>query len=103
MDVKVGDTFCATWGYEQTNVDFYKVVRVLKKMVEIQEIGCKRVGEATGWASDRVQADASVEVGEPFKRVPKFYGQGECYLSINSVATASRVSPGHTAHRSWYA
>jgi hypothetical protein len=29
--VKVGDTFSAHWGYEQTNVDFYMVVKVTGK------------------------------------------------------------------------
>lgn len=26
--VKVGDVFVATWGYEQTNADFFQVVKV---------------------------------------------------------------------------
>lgn len=34
--IKVGDFFVASWGYEQTNIDFYKVVGLTPKGVKIQ-------------------------------------------------------------------
>lgn len=38
-EVKVGDFFESSWGYDQTNVDFYKVVGVTKsgKSVRVQK------------------------------------------------------------------
>lgn len=37
--LKVGDILSASWGYEQTNVDFYQVTKVIgKNTVEIREI-----------------------------------------------------------------
>lgn len=36
-EVKVGDIFYTSWGYDQTNVEFYKVVRATKSSVWIQE------------------------------------------------------------------
>ena len=39
--VKVGDIFCNSWGWEQTQVDFYEVVRVSKtgKTGDLRPIG----------------------------------------------------------------
>lgn len=38
-ELKVGDVLRASWGYDQTNIDYYQVLRVIgKSMVEIQEI-----------------------------------------------------------------
>lgn len=36
--VKVNDIFYSSWGYEQTNIDFFQVVKVMKKSVEIVPI-----------------------------------------------------------------
>ena len=30
-NVKVGDTFVCSWGYDQTNIDFYKVIKLIGK------------------------------------------------------------------------
>jgi hypothetical protein len=35
---KVGDIYVSSWGYDQTNVDFYKITKVMKKMVEYVQI-----------------------------------------------------------------
>ncbi|KWF77602.1 hypothetical protein WL93_26690 [Burkholderia diffusa] len=45
--LKVGDILQASWGYEQTNVDYYQVTAAIgKHTVEIQEVSSIR--EATG-------------------------------------------------------
>ena len=35
---KVGDIYVSSWGYDQTNVDFYRITKVMKKMVEYVKI-----------------------------------------------------------------
>jgi hypothetical protein len=40
-DLKVGDILVSTWGYEQTNVNFYQVIDVRDKSVVIREVGSK--------------------------------------------------------------
>lgn len=35
---KIGDIISTSWGYDQTNVDFYQVVGVTDKMVKMKEI-----------------------------------------------------------------
>lgn len=37
--VKVNDIFYTSWGYDQTNIDFYMVVEVLKSSVKVVSIG----------------------------------------------------------------
>ncbi|HEM3466781.1 hypothetical protein HO551_11315 [Streptococcus suis] len=34
----VGDVLCAVWGYEQTNYDFYEVVKVTAKTITIEKL-----------------------------------------------------------------
>ena len=45
-DVKVGDVFVESWGYDQTNVDFVEVVSITKsgKSVRVLPIGSREVG-----------------------------------------------------------
>lgn len=43
--VRVGDIFCVSWGYEQTNVNFYQVVALKgKKTAVVREIAGECVG-----------------------------------------------------------
>lgn len=37
-NLKVGDILISSWGYDQTNIDFYEVVEVGEKSVKIREI-----------------------------------------------------------------
>ncbi len=43
--VKVGDVFVESWGYDQTNIDYYEVVRLMPQSVELVHIPAKTVGE----------------------------------------------------------
>jgi len=57
---KVGDTLYSSWGYDQTNIEFFKVVKVSEFSVWIQEVGSKIV-EVTGWAHEKVVPNDSPE------------------------------------------
>jgi hypothetical protein len=50
---KVGDILYSSWGYDQTNIEFFKVVKVSDFSVWIQQLGSKIV-EITGWAHENV-------------------------------------------------
>ena len=45
--IKIGDVFYASWGYEQTNIDFYKVVEISKtgKTCKVVKIGYESIGD----------------------------------------------------------
>lgn len=51
--VKVGDIFVESWGYDQTNVDFYEVVAKTAARIKIVHIGAKIV-EGNGGPSEKV-------------------------------------------------
>lgn len=42
--VKVGDFFYSSWGYDQTNITFFKVVALTPKGMKVQEWTNARVG-----------------------------------------------------------
>lgn len=99
--VKVGDIFCSTWGYEQTNVDHFVVVRLTDKTVWLQPIGNVVVKEV-GWASAYVKPDPSRIMGEPFRRKLNYYPSG-AYVSINSFSGARLVDKNsETLQTSYY-
>lgn len=42
--LKVGDVLTGQWGYDQTNIEFWQVTKLVgKRTVEIREIGCESV------------------------------------------------------------
>jgi hypothetical protein len=62
--ISIGDCFHTHWGYDQTNVEMYKVVGFTKsgKSAIIREIGMNTVKESEGYMSDSVQPDPSCEL-----------------------------------------
>jgi hypothetical protein len=42
---KKGDIFYASWGYDQTNVDFVQVIKTTAKTVTVKEIGQKSISK----------------------------------------------------------
>ena len=62
-DVEIGQIVYSSWGYDQTNIDFYKVIRKTAAMVELQAIGQKYL-ESTSSMSEYVIADPENELYE---------------------------------------
>lgn len=81
LTVAVGDIFVASWGYDQTNLDWYEVVEVSASggTATLREIGATRVGGGTGY--NHVAPRAGQYIGEAFKaRVGKGY-RGQAYIN----------------------
>jgi hypothetical protein len=99
---KVGDILVSSWGYDQTNVDFYKVVGTTAsgKSVKLIRIG-QRIVEETGWAQETVVADPTFEVGDAFTRRFKPYGDGYS-VKVRDYAWAN-LWDGRPRHQSHYA
>lgn len=53
-DYQVGDILVHSWGWEQTNVDFYQVVGVTPKCVKIRGIKSKSVRSYTSMSGECV-------------------------------------------------
>ena len=79
----VGTVLVSSWGYEQTNIDFYQVVAHKgKATVVIREIAQDSVPQDDGLFSDRGHTTArkDVFIGEEFERRVSADG----YLSVSS-------------------
>lgn len=67
--VKVGDLFYASWGYEQTNVDFFQVIELVgTSSVRIRQVVPKMIKEEAtcGMAADRTY-EVPTEILPPSK------------------------------------
>ena len=64
--VNVGDIFVCSWGYDQTNIDYYKVLEVKNKSVVISAIGQDRT--YTGPMQGECTPCPNVVVGEPITK-----------------------------------
>jgi hypothetical protein len=67
-DFRVGDILEHTWGYDQTNVDFYQVVELKTKTIVLREI--QSVEKSTGHMTGKVTPVKNSFEGEPFRRRP---------------------------------
>jgi len=66
--LKQNDILVSTWGYEQTNVDFYIVTRVVsEKSVVICQIGAKEVVD--GHLHGHATPDPTILLGEPRRKI----------------------------------
>ena len=102
--VAVGDVFYTSWGYDQTNVEFFKVVRSTDKTIWVQETGqvieSSDYGNGDYWKTSSNGEVASREVrdwdagGYKIEIAPisqhkiKYDGQGIPFFSIKSYKNA---------------
>jgi hypothetical protein len=99
-DVKVGDIYYSSWGYEQTNIDFYQVVKVSgKSTVELRQISQETVKDSEyshGMACEVVAVKDSFLSEETITKRVGQYG-----INLNSYASASKWD-GTPKYKSWY-
>jgi hypothetical protein len=98
---EVGLILVASWGYDQTNVDFYEVVEVLgKSMVRIEEIGSQAANDQSAGGSSMsnyVVPDVDSRSGK-FQRCKVSFGR----VKVSSCSSASPWD-GKRKYCSWYA
>lgn len=82
--VKVGDIFCSSWGYEQTNIDFYIIVERKNNFVIVQQIGHNRVYLSGFNDRGTTTPNQDIKIGEPFRKRLTLFG-----FNINSYTSAS--------------
>lgn len=99
--VKVGDIFHHSWGYDQTQCDFYEVTAKTKSgaTVTVREIGCRVVEGSEGMMCDRrVPAPGCfLDDSKPMQRRLTEYG-----IRMGH-GCASLVKAGEDFYCSWYA
>lgn len=65
---KVGDILYSSWGYEQTNREFYQVVAVGNRSLKLREIGYNVV-RSTSWCSEDIAPAKDKFVSDEIHRV----------------------------------
>jgi hypothetical protein len=99
---RVGDLLHTSWGYDQTNCDFYVVVAAGAKSFQVRAIGRREVEGSAGFMSCAYYADPSVVVGEVIRVVPRPSDGGNWHCKINGhYAFKTDVDKKH--YCSWYA
>jgi len=63
---QVGDILCTCWGYEQTNVEFYEVIRATDKTIWIRELSTTRYD--TGRAGSKLPLPGVYQSEEVLER-----------------------------------
>ena len=79
--IKVGDIFVDSWGYDQTNVDFYLVTKKLKASIKIVKIGSKIVSTSIG--TEMVVPVKDAVIGEERTKIPQ-----DGYIKTSSYSLA---------------
>jgi len=89
-NVQVGDIFRASWGYDQTNIDYYECTRVIGAMIEICEIG--QMSEENGFMSGACVPSPGHYIGKPMKKKVSMWND-EPSVRIASYCSAYRIKP----------
>ncbi len=98
---KVGDIIYNSWGYEQTNIDFYQVVKTTKKTITIQRIAQKT--NETGFMSGNTEPirDKFISDEKLVKR-PYLIGSDQWYINF-SHGVGCKLNENEILSCSWYA
>jgi hypothetical protein len=93
IKVEVGDVFVSTWGYDQTNVDYYQVVAVSGQMATVRAI--KGEGEDDGFMTGKCVPVPDQFCGEPRRVKLQKYSDSQSGASfkVNSYAYAYQMQP----------
>ena len=90
--VKVGDVFRSSWGYDQTNVDYYQVVAVGNKTATFCKIA--QLSESDGFLQGNCVPATNQFIGKPFKKlIQKSSTESSAYIKIYSFANAYKIEP----------
>lgn len=87
--LKVGDILYSSWGYDQTNIDWYQVVSVTKsgKSVKIRKLKDKKTSDGDLSMSGKTTPLKNKFDGKEMSKKIQMYG-GKPYVKIESYAHA---------------
>jgi len=102
----VDDILVCSWGYDQTNVDFYKVTRRTKASVWLVKIGQKLVPGSEGFMSEQVTPDPdhirawdwNDDFAPRIKRVRQYQGQANVRIASYAHAYPYDGRPEYQSH-----
>lgn len=86
---QVNDILLSTWGYDQTNSDYYKVLKVVGTFVELVALNEVETPHKEGWMFGTTLPLVDSIKGLPFRKKYKDGYGGGYRVKINSFAGAS--------------
>lgn len=86
--IQVGDLFYSSWGYDQTNVDFYQATAVSGKAIVLREVENKVISHSSG--SEKVVAVPNKFIGDAMKKIPSMGHDNEPLIRLNSFSSARK-------------
>ena len=116
--VKVGDLFYMSWGYDQTNVNFFQVVKISDKCAWIKEVTLPVVNEdyissmsrdVTFSTKNAQVRDRSVFIKDQINgdrhviRMTNYFGKEEPQITLKSGYYYITPYKGEEVYESWYA
>lgn len=106
-DFKAGEALYSSWGYDQTNIDFFEIIEVLPKSVRIRPISQIMVKDSGGFMCENVKPALGSYIGEAITRPVKAYinssNEANYYVS-NGRHSLSRYTSGEKGvYQSHYA
>lgn len=104
--IKVGDILEDSWGYEQTNVEFYMVTKIVSACkVEIVELGHTSVSTESSM-SGYVIPDKDRRIGEPVQKMVSQSSwekrDGRWHITMNSSVSLTPWDGQPCFTSSWY-
>lgn len=100
--IKVGDIVYNSWGYEQTNIDFYQIIKVLNASVIIRPISSEIVEGTEGNMCANVKPVPNSFVGDEIRKNVIFYGD-KYYLPSKFGSITKYENGDEGVYSSWYA
>lgn len=96
----VGDVLKSSWGYDQTNIEFFEVTKLIgAQMVEIREIG--QQSQETGFMSGECVPAPGAYIGKPRRVRVSEYGDRDS-VKVHSFASAYKMKPKEIAGMKLY-
>lgn len=97
------DILVCSWGYDQTNVNYYKVLEVKGKKITLQEIGYNYVEE--GFMSGHVTPDTDKTFGTPIVKTISILAYGDNIHESIKINSSIRLYKwdGRPNYMSYYA
>ena len=104
--IQVGDILEDSWGYEQTNVEFYLVTRIVSACkIEIVELGHTTVSTESSM-SGYVMPDTECQIGEPVQKMVSQNSyerqSGSWHVKINDSVSLAKWDGQPCFQSSWY-
>ena len=104
--IKAGDILQDSWGYEQTNVEFYLVTKIISACkIELVEIGHTEVRSDSAM-SGYVMPDPDRRIGDPIQKIVSQSSwekqDGSWHVKINSCVSLTPWDGRACFQSSWY-